>query len=350
MIETAQDLVAPGKGILAADESTPTMAKRLAAIGVESTEPRRRAYRELLFTAPGIGEFISGVILFDETIRQRTTDGVPFPEVLRQQGVIPGIKVDAGTTPLAAFPEEVVTAGLDGLRDRLRDYASLGARFAKWRAVIRIGERRPTPTCVEANAHALARYAALTQEAGLVPIVEPEVLMDGTHSLERCAVVTVDVIRVVYEQLARHRVVLEASLLKPNMVLPGKDSPMHPGDEEIGEATVMALREVVPAAVPGIVFLSGGQSEEEATARLDAINRMAPQPWQLSFSFGRALQAPVLRAWSGDEANTVAAQAALLHRAALNGAARRASYEPAMERLVGGQAAGHSVPRTPTAS
>ncbi|MGZ4652040.1 MAG: class I fructose-bisphosphate aldolase [Oryzihumus sp.] len=333
MIGTAQALVAPGKGILAADESTPTMAKRLAAIGVESTEPRRRAYRELLFTAPRIGEFISGVILFDETIRQRTTDGVPFPEVLRRQGVIPGIKVDAGTTPLAAFPGEVVTAGLDGLRDRLREYASMGARFAKWRAVIHIAEGRPTATCVEANAHALARYAALVQEAGLVPIVEPEVLMDGAHSLERCAVVTVEVLRAVYEQLAHHRVVLEASLLKPNMVLPGEDSPVRAGDDEIAEATVMALREVVPAAVPGVVFLSGGQSEEEATARLDAINRMPAQPWELSFSFGRALQAPVLRAWSGDDANTVAAQAALLHRAALNGAARRASYRPELEKV-----------------
>ncbi|HET7660101.1 MAG TPA: class I fructose-bisphosphate aldolase [Oryzihumus sp.] len=333
MIQTAQALVAPGKGILAADESTPTMAKRLATIGVESTEPRRRAYRELLFTTAGIGEFISGVILFDETIRQRTADGVPFPEVLRRQGVIPGIKVDAGTTPLAAFPGEVVTAGLDGLRDRLGEYASMGARFAKWRAVIHIGDGRPTATCVEANAHALARYAALTQEAGLVPIVEPEVLMDGTHNLERCAVVTVEVLRVVYEQLARHRVVLEASLLKPNMVLPGEDSPDRAGDEEIAEATVMALREVVPAAVPGIVFLSGGQSDQEATARLDAINRLAPQPWELSFSFGRALQAPVLRTWSGDDANAGAAQAALLHRAGLNGAARRGSYRAELEEL-----------------
>lgn len=333
MIQTAQALVAPGKGILAADESTPTMAKRLAAIGVESTEPRRRAYRELLFTTAGIGEFISGVILFDETIRQRTANGEPFPEVLRRQGVIPGIKVDAGATPLAGFPGEVVTSGLDGLRDRLGEYASMGARFAKWRAVIRIGDGRPSATCVEANAHALARYAALVQEAGLVPIVEPEVLMDGSHSLERCAVVTVEVLRTVYGQLAHHRVVLEASLLKPNMVLPGEDSPDRSGDEEIAEATVMALREVVPAAVPGIVFLSGGQSDQEATARLDAINRLAPQPWELSFSFGRALQAPVLRTWSGDDANMGAAQAALLHRAGLNGAARRGSYRPELEEV-----------------
>jgi fructose-bisphosphate aldolase class I len=333
MIQTAQALVAPGKGILAADESTPTMAKRLAAIGVESTEPRRRTYRELLFTTPGIGDFISGVILFDETIRQQTVDGTRFPEVLRRHGVIPGIKVDAGTKPLAGFPGEVVTAGLDGLRERLQEYAAMGARFAKWRAVIHIGEDRPTATCVEANAHALARYAALAQEAGLVPIVEPEVLMDGTHGLERCAVVTVDVLRAVYAQLARHRVVLEASLLKPNMVLPGEDSPVRAGDEEVAEATVMALREVVPAAVPGIVFLSGGQSDQEATARLDAINRLAPQPWELSFSFGRALQAPVLRAWSGDDANTGPAQAALLHRAELNGAARRGAYRAELEEL-----------------
>ena len=333
MVTTAQALVAPGKGILAADESTPTMAKRLAAIGLESTEPRRRSYREMLFTTPGLGEFISGVILFDETMRQRATDGTPLVERLRDQGVIPGIKVDAGTTPLAAFPGEVVTAGLDGLRDRLGEYASMGARFAKWRAVIRIGDGRPSATCVEANAHALARYAALVQEAGLVPIVEPEVLMDGSHGLERCAVVTVDLLRTVYEQLARHRVVLEASLLKPNMVLPGEDSPDLAGDEEIAEATVMALREVVPAAVPGVVFLSGGQSEEEATARLNAINGLAPQPWELSFSFGRALQAPVLRTWSGDDANTGAAQAVLLHRAGLNGAARRGSYRPELEEV-----------------
>ena len=337
MIQTAAALVAPGRGILAADESTPTIGKRLAAIGVESTEPRRRTYRELLFSTVGIGEFISGVILFDETIRQRAVDGTPFPEVLRRQGVIPGIKVDGGTKPLAGFPDEVVTAGLDGLRERLGEYAALGARFAKWRAVIRIGEGRPTETCVEANAHALARYAALAQEAGLVPIVEPEVLMDGSHDLGRCAVVTVEVLRAVYEQLARHRVVLEASLLKPNMVLPGKDSPVQAGDHEIAEATVMALRQVVPAAVPGIVFLSGGQSDEEATARLNAMNGLAPQPWELSFSFGRALQAPVLRAWAGEDANSGPAQAALLHRAALNGAARRGSYRPQMEHLAPGQ-------------
>lgn len=333
MAHTAQALVAPGKGVLAADESMPTMEKRLRGIGLESTEQRRREYREILFTTDGIGEFISGVILFDETIRQRAADGTAFPGVLREQGVIAGIKVDKGTSPLAGFPGELVTEGLDGLRGRLADYVSIGARFAKWRAVISIGDRRPTVTCVEANAHALARYAALSQEAGLVPIVEPEVLMDGAHSLERCAEVTLATLRSVYEHLARHRVVLEASLLKPNMVLPGKDCPAQASLDEVADATIAALRETVPAAVPGIVFLSGGQSEEDATARLDAINRWDPQPWELSFSFGRALQAPVLRAWAGDQANHDVAQAAFLHRAAMNGAARVGSYGPEMEKL-----------------
>jgi fructose-bisphosphate aldolase class I len=338
MSGTARALVAPGKGILAADESTPTMAKRLAAIGVESTEERRRRYRQLLFTTEGLADVVSGVILFDETIRQRADDGTPFVEVLRGAGVIPGIKVDRGTTPLAGRPGEVVTQGLDGLRARLAEYASLGAAFAKWRAVIRIGGDRPTATCVDANAHALARYAALAQEAGVVPIVEPEVLMDGSHDLERCAEVTVATLRAVYEQLARHRVVLEASLLKPNMVLPGKDSPIQADAEQVAAATIGALRQVVPAAVPGIVFLSGGQSDVQATVHLDAINRRAPQPWELSFSFGRALQAPVLHAWAGDDGNRDAAQAALRHRAAMNGAARRGAYRPELERPVTAQA------------
>ena len=331
MDHTAQALVAPGKGILAADESTPTMAKRLAGIGLESTEPLRRAYRELLFTTEGLSEYVSGVILYDETIRQRTVDGRPFAEVLSAAGLIPGIKVDAGTKPLAAFPDEVVTDGLDGLRDRMKEYVALGARFAKWRAVIRIDDTRPGATCIEANAHALARYAALAQEAGLTPVVEPEVLMDGTHTVERCAEVTTDVLRAVYDQLARHRVRLEATLLKPNMVLPGTDCPDQVDDEIIAMVTVDVLRRAVPAAVPGIVFLSGGQTDEQATARLDAINRHAPQPWELSFSFGRALQAPVLRAWAGEDANRAAAQAALINRAALNGAARYGSYRPEME-------------------
>lgn len=331
MSSTAQALVAPGKGILAADESSPTIAKRLAGIGLASTEPIRRSYREMLFTAEGLGEFISGVILFDETIRQAADDGTPFPEVLRRQGIIPGIKVDGGTRPLAGCPGEVVTEGLDGLRTRLEEYASLGARFAKWRAVIRIADRLPSTTCLEANAHALARYAALAQEAGLTPIVEPEVVMDGDHSLERCAEVSVKVLRIVYDQLSRHGVVLEASLLKPNMVLPGEECQVPASDDEIAERTIAALRQVVPAAVPGLVFLSGGQSDQAATSRLDAMNRRGPQPWQLSFSFGRALQGPVLRAWAGDDANLAAAQAALLHRGRLNGAARSGSYRPAME-------------------
>jgi fructose-bisphosphate aldolase, class I len=338
MTETARALVAPGKGILAADESTPTMEKRLRGIGLESTEQRRREYREILFTTEGIGEFISGVILFDETLRQRAADGTAFPEVLREQGVIPGIKVDKGAKPLAGFPDELVTEGLDGLRSRLEEYASLGARFAKWRAVISIDDGRPTVTCVEANAHALARYAALCQEAGLVPIVEPEVLMDGAHTLERCAEVTAATLRSVYEHLAHHRVVLEASLLKPNMVLSGTDCPVQASVDEVADATIAVLRETVPAAVPGMVFLSGGQSEEEATAHLDAMNRRVSQPWELSFSFGRALQAPVLRAWAGEEANHDVAQAAFLHRAALNGAARKGSYGPEMEQLTASRA------------
>ena len=339
MTWTAAVLVAPGKGILAADESTPTMTKRLAAVGVESTEERRRAYRQILFTADGIAEHISGVILFDETIRQRADDGTPFAQVLQRAGVIPRIKVDRGTTPLAGFADEVVTEGLDVLRGRLAEYPELGARFAKWRAVIRIGEGRPTTACVEANAHALARYAALSQEAGLVPIVEPEVLMDGAHGRESCADATGTTLRAVYEQLARYRVVLEASLLKPNMVLPGKDCPVQADADEVAEATIGVLRQAVPAAVPGIVFLSGGQSDLTATANLDALNRRAPQPWELSFSYGRALQAPVLRAWAGNDGNRAAAQAALLHRAAMNGAARRCTYRPDLERHPAGLSA-----------
>jgi fructose-bisphosphate aldolase class I len=332
MIGTARALVAPGKGILAADESTPTMAKRLAGIGVESTEERRRAYRQILFTTEGIGEVVSGVILFDETIRQRADDGSAFVDVLARAGVIPGIKVDRGTVPLAGFSGEVITEGLDGLRGRLAEYASLGARFAKWRAVIRIGAGTPTPACLEANAHALARYAALAQEAGLVPIVEPEVLMDGEHGLDRCAEVTAETLRVVYAHLARHRVELEASLLKPNMVLAGKDCAAQAAPSQVAQATIDVLRQTVPAAVPGIVFLSGGQSDVQATENLDALNRLRPQPWELSFSFGRALQAPVLQAWEGEPSNAAAAQAALRHRAAMNGAARRGDYRPELEQ------------------
>ena len=333
MVRTATAMVAPGKGILAADESSPTMAKRLAGIGLESTEARRRDYREILFTTEGIGEHISGVILFDETLRQATAAGTPFAEVLVRHGVIPGIKVDGGTKPLAGFPDEVVTEGLDGLRGRLEEYAGLGARFAKWRAVIKIGDGRPTDVCIRANAHALARYAALAQEAGLVPIVEPEVLMDGAHTIERCAEVTEATVRAVYAELAAHRVVLEASLLKPNMVLPGTDCPVQVDDQVIAASTLAVMRRVVPAAVPGLVFLSGGQTDEQATSRLSAMNARGPQPWELSFSFGRALQAPVLKAWRGDPANRNAAQAALRHRARLNGHARSGGYRPEMEQL-----------------
>lgn len=328
---TAHALVTRGKGVLAADESTPTMAKRLAAVGLESTEPRRRTYRELLFTTDGLSEHIGGVILFDETARQRDREGTPFPELLRRRGIVPGIKVDRGTRPLAGFPGEVATQGLDGLRERLEEYAGLGLRFAKWRAVIHIAEGLPSTSCVEANAHELARYAALSQEAGLTPIVEPEVLMDGAHDLATCAEVTEQVLREVYEQLSRQRVVLEATLLKPNMVLPGTESDLPISDEQIARATLEVLRRAVPAAVPGILFLSGGQSDVQATARLDAINRLTPQPWELSFSFGRALQAPVLTAWAGEDANRPAAQAALLNRARLNGAARRGAYTADLE-------------------
>lgn len=333
IVDTAAALVTPGKGILAADESTPTMARRLASVGLSSTEPLRREYRELLFTAPGLGAHVSGVILYDETIRQTATDGTPFAQVLERAGIIPGIKVDAGTSALAAFPGEVVTEGLDGLRARLGDYAALGARFAKWRAVIRIGDGQPTPTCIAANAHALARYAALAQEAGLTPIVEPEVLMEGPHDIDRCAEVTAAVLREVYDELARHRVVLEGTLLKPNMILPGSESTECVDDASIARHTVSVLREAVPAAVPGIVFLSGGQSEQQATARLDALNRLGGQPWELSFSFGRALQAPVLRAWAGQPANASAAQEALRQRARLNGAARDGRYSKDLEQL-----------------
>ena len=328
---TAIALVETGKGVLAADESTPTMAKRLARVGLESTEDVRRDYRELLLATPGLSEHVSGVILFDETIRQRHASGVPFAQALREAGIIPGIKVDRGTTPLPRFPDEVVTQGLDGLSERFAEYVALGASFAKWRAVIRIGPDRPTEGCIEANAHALARYAAAAQEAGLVPIVEPEVLMDGTHTLERCAEVTRQVLRAVYDQHARQRVYLAGTLLKPNMVLPGSESGQQVGDGDIALATLAVLRDTVPASVPGIVFLSGGQSPQEATARLDALNRCAPQPWQLSFSFGRALQAPVLDAWAGRPENRTAAQVALLGRARMNGLARRGAWSADLE-------------------
>jgi fructose-bisphosphate aldolase class I len=330
---TARALVAPGKGILAADESTGTIEKRLKSIEVESTEENRRAYREMLFTTAGIGDHISGVILYDETIRQSTRDGVPFTKVLADAGVIPGIKVDTGAKPLAGAEGEKVTEGLDGLRERLMEYRELGAKFTKWRAVIDIGESRPSAYCIHVNAHALARYAALSQEAGLVPIVEPEVLMDGPHPIDRCYEVTEATLEAVFNELFSQRVVYEGMLLKPNMIISGNECSEQAGPEQAAEATLRCFRSVVPAAVPGIVFLSGGQSDEQATANLNAINAGGPHPWQLSFSYGRALQAPSLKAWRGNEANVQAGQDALAHRARLNGAARDGSYTPDMEKV-----------------
>jgi len=328
---TATALVAPGKGILAADESSGTIAKRFDSIQVESTEERRRAYRELLFTTAGAAEFISGVILYEETLGQRAADGTPLPETLSRQGIIPGIKVDSGTTALAGFEGEKVTEGLDGLDGRLAGYRDQGARFTKWRAVLAIGEQLPTPGCIRANAEALARFAASSQQAGLVPIVEPEVLMDGDHTIERCDRATRDTLAEVFAALRRHRVRFDGMLLKPNMVLSGSDCPTQAGVEQVAEATVACLRDNVPASVPGIVFLSGGQTDEAATAHLNAMNRLGGAPWQLSFSYGRALQAPALKAWKGEAANGPAAQRAFLHRARLNGAARSGGWTEAME-------------------
>jgi fructose-bisphosphate aldolase, class I len=328
---TARALVAPGKGILAADESSGTIAKRFDSIQVESTEERRRAYRELLFTTEGAAEFISGVILYEETLGQRAADGAPLPETLSRQGIIPGIKVDSGTTALAGFPGEKVTEGLDGLDGRLAGYRDQGARFTKWRAVIAIGEQLPTPGCIRANAEALARFAASSQQAGLVPIVEPEVLMDGDHPIERCDRASRDTLAATFAALRRHRVRFDGMLLKPNMVLSGSDCPTQAGVEQVAAATLACLADTVPASVPGIVFLSGGQTDEAATAHLDAMNRLGGAPWQLSFSYGRALQAPALKAWKGEAANGPAAQRAFLHRARMNGAARSGGYTQAME-------------------
>ena len=329
---TARALVAPGKGILAADESSGTIKRRFDSIGVESTEDNRRAYRELLFTTAGAGEFISGVILYDETIRQSSSDGKPFPKVLEEQGIIPGIKVDTGAKPLALAEGETVTEGLDGLRDRLAEYRGLGARFAKWRATYSISDTLPSQYCIDANAHALARYAALCQEGGIVPIVEPEVLMEGTHTIDRSYDVTAAVLDALYEELFAQRVQLEGTLLKPNMVLSGYDCRQQASVDEVAEKTIKCFRTGVPAAVPGIVFLSGGQTDEDATAHLDAINKRGPHPWEISFSYGRALQAPALKAWKGDPANVAAAQKAYYHRAKLNSAARFGSYSPEMEK------------------
>jgi len=328
----ARKLVAPGKGILAADESLGTMEKRLKSIDVPSSEENRRAYREVLFTTKGAGDFISGVILFDETIRQKTRDGRAFVKALEEQGIIPGIKVDKGTKAMANFPGEKITEGLDGLRERLTEYRQqLSARFTKWRAVITIGDGIPTRSCIDTNAELLARYAALSQEADLVPIVEPEVLMDGTHTIERQFEVTERTLRSVFQALAVHRVVLEAMLLKPNMVVSGKECPQQASVQEVAEATVRCMKRVVPAAVPGLVFLSGGQSDLQATEHLNAMNRLEGLPWQLSFSYGRALQAPVLKAWKGDAANVAAAQQAFHHRAWCNSQARFGKYTEEME-------------------
>lgn len=359
LLETSKAMVAGDKGLLAMDESLPTCNKRFAKLGIPQTVEARRAYRELIITTPGLGECISGAILYDETIRQQTKEGTSFVKVLADAGIIPGIKVDAGATDLALHPGEKITEGLDGLRERLAEYFQMGARFAKWRAVLIIGHGIPSRSCIEANAHALARYAALCQEAGMVPIVEPEVLMDGDHSLERCREVTEEVLRNVFIQLNCQRVLLEGMILKPNMVLPGLACPAHqevkevdigeqqyqvrlsdrqPDEnhdlDEVANITVKSLWRTVPAAVPGIAFLSGGQTAEQASARLNMMNLRfkAQLPWALSFSFARAIQQPALDIWRGQEINVKAAQQALLHRARCNSAARRGEYKAAMER------------------
>lgn len=325
----AQQLVAPAKGILAADESAPTIQKRFDSIGVDSTEENRRDYRELLFRTDGASDYISGVILYDETLRQSAADGTPMVDFLREQGIIPGIKVDNSTKPLAGAPGELITEGLDGLRDRLAEYFQLGARFAKWRAVITIGDGIPSDRCISANAHALARYAALCQEVGLVPMVEPEVLMDGDHDIARCYDVTEATLLETYTQLAVHRVVLEGTLLKPNMVLSGKSAANRAGPEEVAERSVACFMRSVPAAVPGLVFLSGGQGDDEAIDNLDAINKQGANvgaPWELSFSYGRGLQAAPLKAWSGQAANVEAAKTAFHARARASSFARQGIY------------------------
>ncbi|MGI8436120.1 MAG: class I fructose-bisphosphate aldolase [Chthoniobacterales bacterium] len=329
---TAQALLAGGKGLLAADESFPTIGKRFKALDIPSTEENREAYREMLFTTRGLCDFISGVILFDETLRQRAKDSIPLPELLADQGIIAGIKVDKGAIALPNFPGEKFTQGLDGLRERLSEYHHLGARFTKWRAVIAIGDGLPTASCIEANAHSLALFAALSQEAGLVPIVEPEVLMDGKHTVERCEEVTRATLECVFYELSSQRVSLEGMLLKTGMVLSGKDAARQADVEEVAEATIRCLRRAVPATVPGIVFLSGGQSGVAATERLNAICRVPGLPWALSFSFGRALQDAALKTWHGSAANAVAAQAALHHRARCNSLAVQGKYSEQAER------------------
>ena len=333
LIDTAKALVAGDKGLLAMDESNPTCNKRFAKLGIPQTEETRRAYRELIVTTPGLGESISGAILYDETIRQRKRDGTPFVKAITDAGIIPGIKVDTGAKDLAGHPGEKITEGLDGLRDRLAEYSQMGARFAKWRAVIAVGEGIPSRAAIEANANALARYAALCQEAGLVPVVEPEVLMDGEHTLDRCCKVTEEVLRTVFSQLYTQGVMLEGMILKPNMVLPGATCPKQEAVDDVADATVRCLLRSVPAAVPGIAYLSGGQSAELASARLNAMNARFKSriPWALAFSFARAIQQPALEIWRGQEANVSAAQQALYHRASCNRAARRSEYSATME-------------------
>ena len=333
LIDTAKLLVADDKGLLAMDESTPTCDKRFAELGIPQTVDARRAYREMIVTTPGLGACISGAILYDETIRQQTRQGTPFVKILTDAGIIPGIKVDAGARAMAGHPGEKITDGLDGLRERLAEYVQMGARFAKWRAVIEVGDDVPSWGCMDANAHALARYASLCQEAGLVPVVEPEVLMDGGHTLERCREVTDEMLNRVFDQLYTQGVLLEGMLLKPNMVLPGLTCPTQESVDEVADATVHCLLRTVPAAVPGIAFLSGGQSGELASARLNAMNVRfhSRLPWAVAFSFARAIQQPALEIWSGEQVNVAAAQKALLHRAECNRAARRGEYPAAME-------------------
>lgn len=332
LIQIANQIVEPGKGILAADESTGTMTKRLEGVAVESTESNRRFYRNLLFTTAGAEDFISGVILYEETLYQNADDGTPFPQLLAARGIVPGIKVDKGAKVLAASDGEKVTEGLDGLRERLADYREAGARFAKWRGVITIGDGIPSDNCLDTNAHALARYAALCQEADIVPIVEPEVLMDGPHSIETCERVTARTLAKVFDELDRQGVLLEGMLLKPNMVISGTECVTQADVDTVAQATLRCLKRHVPAAVPGIVFLSGGQSDELATAHLDAMNRIGDAPWRLSFSYGRALQAPALKAWGGRAENVAAAQDAYYLRARCNGAATRGEYSAKMEQ------------------
>jgi fructose-bisphosphate aldolase, class I len=330
---TALELVADDKGILAADESSGTIKKRFDSIGLESTEENRRAYRDMLFTTPDLEQWVSGVILYDETIRQSSSDGTPFPQLLAGRGIVPGIKVDTGAKDLAFAPGEKVTEGLDGLRERLEEYRGLGARFAKWRAVITIGDGIPTAYCIETNAHALARYAALCQEQGIVPIVEPEVLMDADNDIERCYDATSRTLHAVFHELYHQKVDLQGILLKPNMVISGKGSSSQASAQEVAEWTIRCFRETVPAAVPGIVFLSGGQSDEQASENLNAINSLGPQPWALSFSYGRALQAPALKAWDGKADNVEAGQSFLALRARCNSAAVAGRYSADMEEL-----------------